>query len=108
MKLRSKLLICLTVGFIALVVWKVVIPNLVRAKTTSGNACIHNLRQVQAAIQQWAQENNKLATDSFTSNDIAPYLLNYNLNCPKGGSYTFGPVVSNGVTCSFPGHKLLP
>ena len=37
----------------------IAIPNFVRARTTAQmNACITNLRQIDAAIQQWALENN--------------------------------------------------
>jgi hypothetical protein len=105
MKLRSKLLIFLAVAFLALTAWKAVIPNLVRAKTTSRHGCINNLRQMEAAIQQWAQENKQSSADRITMPDITPYLLN-NTFCPQGGKYTIGPAVSNGVACSFPGHTL--
>ncbi|HSY74405.1 MAG TPA: hypothetical protein VK810_02955 [Dongiaceae bacterium] len=73
------------------------------------NKCINNLRQIDAAKQQWALENNKTATDVPTAQDIAPYIkLDANGNipgCPSGGTYTIGAV---GVppTCSIPGHVL--
>jgi small-conductance mechanosensitive channel len=72
-------------------------------------ACINHLRQIDAAKQQWALENNKTADDVPTAQDIAPYIkLDANGNipgCPSGGTYTIGAV---GVppTCSIPGHVL--
>ncbi|HZL12701.1 MAG TPA: hypothetical protein VFC85_01025 [Verrucomicrobiae bacterium] len=75
------------------------------------NLCINNLRQIDAAKNQWALENNKTAGAIPTAQDIAPYLkLDANGNipgCPSGGVYTLGAV---GVlpTCSIPGHALPP
>jgi small-conductance mechanosensitive channel len=73
------------------------------------NACINNLRQIDAAKNQWALENNKTADAVPTATDLAPYIkLDANGNipgCPSGGTYTIGAV---GVppTCSIPGHVL--
>jgi len=73
------------------------------------NACINNLRQIDAAKNQWALENNKPATAVPTEQDIAPYIkLDANGNipvCPSGGTYTINAV---GIppTCSIPGHVL--
>ena len=42
----------------------IAIPNFVKARATSQqNACINNLRQIDAAKQQWALEKGKQATD---------------------------------------------
>src|SRR5438128_12423923 len=46
----------------------IAIPNFVRARTTAQmNACINNLRQIDAAVQQWALENNASAATAVTS-----------------------------------------
>src|ERR1700733_2516908 len=38
----------------------IAIPNFIRARATSqANACINNLRQIDAAINEWALENGK-------------------------------------------------
>ena len=38
----------------------IAIPNFVKARATSqANACINNLRQIDAAAQQWALEKGK-------------------------------------------------
>ena len=53
----------------------IAIPNFMRARTTSQmNACINNLRQIDAAIQQYALENNLGVGMPVTTDDITPYL----------------------------------
>ena len=60
--------------FVFLVV--VVLPNFIRARTTiATNACINNLRQINAAKQQWALETMKTNSDTIvTWKDVTPYL----------------------------------
>ena len=85
----------------------IAIPNFVRARSTSqANACINNMRQIDAAVQQWALENGKTtgAQANFPG-DLTPYIkLNRNNNipgCPAGGSYTVAAVGTiPSVTCS--------
>ena len=85
----------------------VAIPNFVKARAASQqNACINNLRQIEAAKQQWALEKNKTANDVPTEDDIKPYLMNSQMPvCPQGGTYTIG-AVGDKPTCSIPGHVL--
>jgi chromosome segregation ATPase len=70
------------------------------------NVCINNLRQIDAAKQQWALENDKIADAIPPAQDLLPYLSNMVFPvCPSGGTYTINAV---GVppTCSIPGHVL--
>jgi chromosome segregation ATPase len=70
------------------------------------NACINNLRQIDAAKQQWALENDKTADAVPSAQDLLPYLSNLVFPvCFSGGTYTINAV---GVppTCSVPGHVL--
>ncbi|MGA2279410.1 MAG: cell division protein ZapB [Verrucomicrobiota bacterium] len=70
------------------------------------NTCINNLRQIDAAKQQWALENDKTADAIPSAQDLLPYLSNLVFPvCPSGGTYTINAV---GVppTCSVPGHVL--
>jgi len=70
------------------------------------NTCINNLRQIDAAKQQWALENDKTADAVPSAQDLLPYLSNLVFPvCPSGGTYTINAV---GVppTCSVPGHVL--
>src|SRR5436190_8045680 len=51
------------------------IPNFVRSKSISAsNVIVNNLRQIEAAKQQWAVDNNKSAGDQPTSQELAAYL----------------------------------
>src|SRR5580698_483041 len=53
----------------------IAIPNFVKARTTSQqNACINNLRLVDAAKQQWALEQKKQTSDTMQGSDLQPYL----------------------------------
>jgi chromosome segregation ATPase len=73
---------------------------------TQLNTCINNLRQIDAAKQQWALENNKTASAVPTAQDLLPYLVDGLFPvCPSGGTYTINAV---GITptCSVPGHVL--
>jgi hypothetical protein len=77
----------------------------VKARATSQqNACINNLRQLDAAKNQWALEKVKKTGDAPTKEDLLPYLRKWP-TCPQGGTYTIGPV-GEAPTCSIPGHKL--
>ena len=70
------------------------------------NVCLNNLRQIEAAKEQWALENDKTADAIPTAQDLLPYLSNMVFPvCPSGGTYTINAV---GVppTCSIPGHVL--
>lgn len=88
----------------------IAIPNFVKARATAQkNACIANLKQVDGAIQQWALENKKQATDTyaFTDTTLLAYLKGSALPgggvCPGGGTYTEGASVSATPTCSLSG-----
>lgn len=64
----------------------IAIPNFVKAREVAQrNACINNLRQIDGAIQQFALENKKQATDPVTLNDLTPFLKT-TLVCPAGGT----------------------
>jgi regulator of replication initiation timing len=72
------------------------------------NACINNLREIDAAKQQWALEYQKTADAIPSVQDLLPYLSNLVFPiCPSGGTYAINAV---GVppTCSVPGHVLPP
>jgi hypothetical protein len=82
----------------------IAIPNFVKARTTSqAYACINNLRQIDAAKNEWALENNKTNGTPVTVADIKPFIkldAGGNLpKCPAGGAYTIG-VVGEPPTCS--------
>jgi len=70
------------------------------------NTCINNLRQIDAAKNQWALEHGATTGTAVTEDDIKPYLAGGRMPvCPSGGTYTIGKVGEN-PTCSIPGHVL--
>ena len=70
------------------------------------NACLNNLRQIDAAKQQWALEKGKTVEAIPAPQDLAPYLPGNTLPvCPSGGAYTLN-AVGQLPTCSIPGHEL--
>jgi competence protein ComGC len=86
----------------------IAVPNFIKARDTAQkNRCINNLRQIDAAKQQWALEKNKTASDVPTWEDLQPYLgkSKVPLHCPKGGEYTIG-AVNQQPTCSIAEHVL--
>ena len=83
----------------------IAIPNFVKARATSqANACINNLRQIDAAASQFALEQGKKTGDAINyPTDLTPYIkLNNNSSippCPAGGTYAEA-TVGNSPTCS--------
>lgn len=69
-------------------------PNWMRARNTSqANAILNNLRQIDAAKQQWASEQRKPASAVPTASDLETYFKGGKL--PKavaGETYTLGEV----------------
>jgi len=95
----------------------IAIPNFVRARATSqANACINNLRQIDAAVNEWALEQGQQTGAAPTmSVDLTPYIkLNSNQGipeCPAQGTYTLGkvgdtPQISCSLSTLDPPHKL--
>ena len=84
------------------------------ALVTQRNTCINNLRQIDAAKQQWALQYNRPAGSPVAAVDVAAYLRSADPNlpgsiptCPAGGVYTLNPIGIS-PTCSIPGHALSP
>ena len=90
------LLCCFVVAF--------VIPDFVAARYENNqDSCINNLRQLQAAKQEWALENGKTNGTIVTANDITAYIQLDSRGqiprCPAGGTYIIGRVGED-VRCS--------
>jgi prepilin-type N-terminal cleavage/methylation domain-containing protein len=96
----------------------IAIPNFVKARATSqANACINNLRIIDAAVNQFALEAHRTTGNTITyPTDLLPYIkLNATgaiPGCPAGGTYTLAVLgtmpqescsLANTVT---PGHYL--
>jgi prepilin-type N-terminal cleavage/methylation domain-containing protein len=84
----------------------IAIPNFVKARATSQqNACINNMRQITAAVNEWALETGQQSGATVANTELTPYIqLNSNSSippCPAGGTYTLGAVGNlPQVTCS--------
>jgi hypothetical protein len=93
-----------------------IIPSFIKARSTSAaNACVNNLRQIDAAANQFALEHS-LTNGSPISfpDDLTPYIKLNSAGkipaCPQGGIYHIGKVGET-PTCSlatngFPWHEL--
>jgi len=88
----------------------IALPNYINARQTSQtNACINNLRQIDAAIQEYALENNVAASSVVTPDNIAPYLprglnaggaadIEDRVFCPADGASAFSSSYAGGIT----------
>ena len=94
----------------------IAIPNFVKARATAqANACINNIRQIDAAANQFALEQGRTTGGAIVLNtDLTPYIkLNATSHippCPAGGIYSCtlvgtSPVCSLGSTVT-PAHVL--
>ena len=94
----------------------IAIPNFVRARASSqANACINNLRQIDAAASEFALEQHKTSGASINfPGDLTPYIKMNAAGslpaCPAGGTYNDATIGST-PTCSLantvtPGHYL--
>ena len=84
----------------------IAIPNFVKARATSQqNACINNMRQITAAVNEWALETGQTTGTAVANTELTPYIqLNSNTSipgCPAGGTYALGTIGTVPiVTCS--------
>jgi DNA repair ATPase RecN len=70
------------------------------------NACINNLRQIDAAKQQWALERQKTEDVIPTAPDLLPYFKGGVMPvCPAGGQYTLNNLNTR-PNCSVAEHAL--
>jgi prepilin-type N-terminal cleavage/methylation domain-containing protein len=74
----------------------IAIPSFVKARNTSQqNACINNLRQIDAGKEQWAMAAKKNDTDDVNTVSVDEYIKgNTTPSCPSGGVYTYDKIGS--------------
>ena len=84
-------------------------PTWVRARTSSQlNTCINNLRQIDAAKQQWALETKQAGMVAPMFSDLSPFLKNL-VVCPAGGrNASFGTTYSINDMTSKPSCQTSP
>jgi type II secretory pathway pseudopilin PulG len=87
----------------------IAIPNFVRARSNSQTTtCINNLRQIDAAVQQWAMEKNQPTNGTPAFTDISDYLKHV-VVCPAGSaSATFSSSYSLQTVSQKPLCRIVP
>jgi hypothetical protein len=72
----------------------IAVPSFVKARATARkNACLNNLRMLDAAKEQWAMDGEKQTGTAVATNNVTPFLKAGQIPlCPQGGAYTLGPV----------------
>ena len=79
-----------------------------KARTQSQtNACINNLRMIEAGKEQWALAKKKAQGDPVTESEVLEYVKNpaSATNCPAGGTITFSAIGTN-ASCTVTNHVL--
>ena len=87
----------------------IAVPNFIKARESSrAKTCVANLRQVEAAKEQWAMEMKKGANDTPGWADLvgANAYMKAQPSCPSGGAYTINDVATD-PTCSTGGTHVL-
>jgi len=104
----------IVVGIIGLLA-AIAIPNFVKARATSqANACINNLRQIDAAANEWALDTGQTTGAScWLFRNLSSYLSGIpnvatgNYVCPAGGNYVDPVLIGNNPACSL-GNTVTP
>jgi prepilin-type N-terminal cleavage/methylation domain-containing protein len=85
----------------------IAIPSFVKARNTARlNACINNLRMIDAGKEQWAMAANLGDGVACVDSNVYEYIKgNARPTCPASGTYTF-QAVGTKPSCSTSGHTL--
>lgn len=84
----------------------IAVPNFIRARETSrSRSCVANLRQIDAAKEQWAMDN-RAADGDAVGGTLWPDYIKREPECPSGGAYTIN-VIGTDPTCSIGGDHSL-
>ena len=83
----------------------IAIPAFVKARTQSQiTVCINNLRQIDAAKEQWALMS-MASTGAVVDAEVNEYLRKGRPECPGDGDYSYNNVGQN-PTCTIDKHEL--
>ncbi len=89
----------------------IAVPNFIKARETSrAKACLSNLKQIDAAKEQWAMDNKKTTGDPVTwPTDLvgSDKYIKKEPSCPSGGSYATVGAVGTDPTCTIGGLHVL-
>jgi prepilin-type N-terminal cleavage/methylation domain-containing protein len=82
----------------------IAIPSFVKARTTAQkNACINNLRQIDAGKEQYALATGA-TTGTLNTAGVEEYIKDEPI-CPANGTYDYQPLGTD-PTCTVDGHVL--
>ncbi len=88
---------------IACIVLAIAVPEYLRPREgRCCPSCQANLKQINAAKEQWAIDNNARVGDPVVESEVDGYIKSDVPTCPSGGTYTYGPVGTE-PTCSIGG-----
>src|SRR5947208_2417726 len=71
----------------------IAVPNFIKARESSRTkSCIANLKQIEAAKEQWAMDTKAASTATPTAAQLygATAYVKNTPSCPSGGTYTIG------------------
>jgi len=95
------------------ILMSVAVPNYFKSgKASYKSVCISNLRQIDAAMEQWAMDNNIPAgtvLKSLQEESVYNYIDGGRIDCPANGEYSMHAISSKPqVICSLEdeGHRL--
>src|SRR5437660_2144114 len=80
----------------------VAVPNFIKARETSrAKACVANLKQIEAAKEQWAMDTKAAPTATPGTTDLygTSAYIKSTPSCASGGTYTIGDLNTRPV-CS--------
>jgi competence protein ComGC len=91
----------------------IALPNFLRARENARlRACVANMKQIQAAIEQWAMEEKKASDTAISEFPSAAQLVSKGYlktepKCPSGGTYDYtgSNLTDYDINCSV--HKKL-
>jgi prepilin-type N-terminal cleavage/methylation domain-containing protein len=88
----------------------IAVPNFIKARESSRTkSCIANLKQIEAAKEQWAMDSKAPATATPTAAVLygATAYVKNTPACPSGGTYTIGDLNTR-PTCNGDATHVLP
>jgi len=99
--------IMIVIAIIGLLV-AIAIPNFIKSRDYAQmNACIENLKQINAAAENYAVTANLGPTGTYAMSDISGAdtkflkgLVNSEIKCPSGGTYVAGDSIAVPPTCT--------
>ena len=106
---RQRFVLHALIGFIALLLAAMFLPDLEPWPNRIRASCVANLKQIERAKAEWAREFNKTATDVPRDSDLfgEGKYIRERPTCPEGGTYQLW-TVGIGATCNLIGwqHQL--